>query len=245
MRTLAIETATKTVGLALLEEEKILAEVHLDLGRHHAEVLLPALDQLFRISGLNLDQIDLLACTTGPGSFTGVRIGISSIKGLALATGKPVVGVSTLEVLAMNAGNFPQRVCPMLDARKDQIYCGLYRMGKDGFPEPALPERLADLDDWLGVMTDEETLFLGDGALRYEKRIHERFPGRFRLGQGGQHHPRASAVGLIGRSRYREGRILDPLTIAPRYLRLSEAETLCGGEDLSFCGNTGRASERS
>ena len=245
MRILAIETATKTVGLALLEEEKVLAEMHLDLGRHHAEVLLPALDQLFRISGLNLEQIDLLACSVGPGSFTGVRIGISSIKGLALATGKPVVGVSTLEALAMNAGNVPQGICPMLDARKDQVYCGLYRMGIDGLPEAALPERLADVDAWLGAMTDEAILFLGDGALRYEKRIHERFPGRFRLGQGGQHHPRASAVGLIGRSRYREGSILDPLTFTPRYLRLSEAETRRGEEDLSFCGHPGRASERS
>jgi tRNA threonylcarbamoyladenosine biosynthesis protein TsaB len=244
MRTLAIETATKTIGLALLEEEKLLAELYLDLGRHHAEILFPALDQLFRIAGQGLERIDLLACSVGPGSFTGVRIGVSSIKGLALATGKPVVGVSTLEALAMNAGNVGQGICPMLDARKDQVYCGLYRAGKDGLPEPVMRERLADVDAWLGAMVSEEILFLGDGALRYEERIRERFSGRYRLGQGAQHHPRPSAVGLIARSRYREGKISDPLTLAPQYLRLSEAETRRGDEDPSLCGVPGRASER-
>jgi len=224
MLTLAIETTTKTVGLAILREEEILAELYLDLGRHHAEILLPALEKLCLITALPAARVDLLACTIGPGSFTGVRIGVSTVKGLALATGKPVVGVSTLEVLAMNVVPYPNLICPMLDARKNQVYAGLYRIGKGSLPEVVRAERLVDVNTLLADLGDEEVVFLGDGAVRYEKLIGERFPGRCTHDDSRLHNLRASAVGLIGLERYRNGDHLDPLTFTPRYLRLSEAE---------------------
>jgi tRNA threonylcarbamoyladenosine biosynthesis protein TsaB len=223
MLTLAMDTATRTVGLALLDGEEILAEFYLNLGRHHAEVLLPAVDQICRLSGIELDRVALLACTTGPGSFTGVRIGVCTIKGLALATGKPVVGVSTLEALALNVMPYPAPVCPMLDARKNQVYTGLFRNGDNGLPEPILPESLCDIETFLKSL-EGEVIFLGDGAVRYEKLIGEILPGRFILAGGRHQGVRATAVGLIAHHRYCEGVILDPLTFSPRYLRLSEAE---------------------
>ena len=119
-----------------------------------------------------MEQIDLLACTTGPGSFTGVRIGVSTVKGLALATGKPIVGVSTLEALAMNA--FPSRrlICPLLDARKNQVYAGLYRMGPDGFPEAVCP---GPIDRYRAfgkaICPTDEVDLIGEGAVRYQKQI--------------------------------------------------------------------------
>jgi tRNA threonylcarbamoyladenosine biosynthesis protein TsaB len=223
MLTLAMDTATKTIGLALLEDEEILAELFLNLGRHHAEVLLPALDRICSLAGTPIGSIDLIACTIGPGSFTGVRIGASTVKGLALATGKPVVGVSTLEALAFNALPRTALICPMLDARRNQVYTGLYREGKNGLPEPVGPELLIDVDTFLKGL-EEETVFLGDGAVRYERLIGETRPGRFTPAGARHQGIRAAAVGLIGLERHREGRVLNPLTFSPRYLRLSEAE---------------------
>lgn len=225
MLTLAIETATKTAGIAILKEEEVLAELYVDLGRHHAEVLLPALDHLFLLAGLTPGEIDLFACTVGPGSFTGVRIGVSTIKGLALATGKPVVGASTLEILAMNAALCPNLICPLLDARKGQVYAGFFRMGGDGLSEAVAPERLSDVETLLQGLEDEDIVFLGDGAVRYAKLIGETLPGGSVPVDGRLHSLRASAVGLAGLRRYRSGDCVDLLTLAPKYLRLSEAET--------------------
>ena len=228
MRVLAIECATTTVGVALVEEGEVRAALFLSLGRHHAEVLLPAIDQLFLMTGFVPADVDLLACTVGPGSFTGLRIGVSTVKGLALATGKPVVGVSTLETLAMNAIPSSQLICPMLDARKGQIYTGIYRTGPDVRLQAAGPERLADAGRFLRELEHQEVIFLGEGAIRNEQLIREAGEGWTILGGSSRQRLMASAVGLIGREQYRCGDVVDTLTFAPRYLRLSEAETNCG-----------------
>jgi tRNA threonylcarbamoyladenosine biosynthesis protein TsaB len=170
MITLAIECATDTVGLALLDGEEILAEFYLGPGRHHAEVLLPAMENLLTLSQIPMEKIGLLACTTGPGSFTGVRMGVSTMKGLALALGKPIVGVSTLETLAMNAFPTPRLVCPLIDARRDQVYTGFYRTDPDGFPEAAGLERLTDIAQVLRDLPADGVDFVGDGAVRYRSR---------------------------------------------------------------------------
>ncbi len=219
MITLAIECATQTVSIALLNQEKILAELYLDAGKGHSEVLLPALEKLFLITGLTTERIDLLVCTTGPGSFTGVRIGVSTIKGLALATGKPIVGVSTLEALAMNV--FPARrlICPILDARKNQVYAGLYRLAPDGMPEAVAPDRLTDIDLLLKALAAEEVDFVGDAAVLDQKQICEARAPVYGLQTRCHSRPNASAVGLIGLRWYQRGRIEDPLTFSPTYLR--------------------------
>jgi tRNA threonylcarbamoyladenosine biosynthesis protein TsaB len=228
MLTLAVECATKSIGLALLDGRDVHAELYVRLGRHHAEVLLPALDRLFIMTGFTPGSLDLLACTVGPGSFTGLRIGVSTVKGLALATGKPIVGVSTLETLAMNA--IPSRclICPMLDAQKNQVYAGLYRMGTDNLPTAERPDQLTTAPDLLKELAEEEIVFVGDGALRYEKLIRETVKARAILCGGSQQRLMASAVGLIGLRQYRSGAIMNTLTFTPRYLRLSEAEATCG-----------------
>ncbi|MHB9099633.1 MAG: tRNA (adenosine(37)-N6)-threonylcarbamoyltransferase complex dimerization subunit type 1 TsaB, partial [Syntrophales bacterium] len=227
MLTLAVECATKTVGIALLDEEDVQAEIYLGLGRHHAEVLLPAIDRLFLMTGLAPADVDLLACTVGPGSFTGLRIGVSTIKGLALGMGKPVVGVSTLETLAMNAIPSSRLICPMLDARKGQVYTGVYRMGPDTRPQAVRPERLADAAQFLRELDQDGIVFLGDGAIRNEQLIREAGKGWNILCGSSRQRLMASAVGLIGLQQYRCGHVVNTLTFAPRYLRLSEAETNC------------------
>ena len=212
-------------GLALLNEEAVLGELYLALGRHHAEVLLPALDRLFDLTATAPEEVDLLACTVGPGSFTGLRIGVSTVKGLALAMNKPIVGVSTLAALALNALPASRWICPLLDARKAQVYAGLYRIGADNLPALAGKERLIGIEDLLRELNQEKILFLGDGAVCHERLIREILGERAVLCDSGKHRILASSVGLIGRHRYQEGAILNALTLVPRYLHQSAAET--------------------
>ena len=224
MITLAMDCATNSVGLALLKGADLLGEVYIGPGRHHAEVLLPALETLLLSTEMTMEEIDLLACTAGPGSFTGVRTGVSTVKGLALATSKPIVSVSTLEALAMNALPAAGLIGPLLDARREQVYAGLYRMGPDGFPEVVMPDRLTDIAQWLRDLPDGEIEWLGDGALCYRDRILESRPGRCDPPESRRHRIRASAVGLIGVHRHSQGLCEDALTFSPKYLRLSAAE---------------------
>jgi len=220
MITLAMDCATETVGLALLNGEEIQADLYLGPGRHRTEVLLPALEKLLILAGTAMEQIDLLACTIGPGSFTGVRIGVSIVKGLALALGKPIVGISTLEALAMNAFPSPILICPMLDARRNQVYAGLYRMGPDGFPEILLPDRLTDVAQLIRDLPVDEVDLIGDGALRYRKRLLESPTVQCDPAGGRRHRLRASVVGLIGIHRYHQGRGENPLNFSPKYFRI-------------------------
>jgi len=224
MLTLAIDCATGTIGLSLLEEEDVCAEVYLNLGRHHTEILLPAMEQLFLLARHTQEEVDLLACTVGPGSFTGLRIGVSTVKGLALAMARPVVGVSTLEALAATAAPCRGPICPMVDAGNNQVYTCLYNRGSDGFPEAMIMEKCIDVTEFLHGLEKKEIVFLGGGAIRYGELITQILKDRAVLYGGIQQRIMASAVGLVGLHRYRRGDVLDTQAFAPSYLRLSQAE---------------------
>lgn len=222
MRTLAVECATKTIGLALLDGETVRAELYLQPVRHHSEVLLAALDRLLSLAETTPREVGLIASTAGPGSFTGLRIGVSTVKGLALAMSVPVASVSTLETLAMNGVSSPSLICPLLDAGNDQVYAGLFRMDADGLPLAASEEKLIDIGTLLKELDREAVLFLGDGAARHRELI-QRTCRSFTCSPG-QQRLLASAVGLIGLHRFRRGDVLDAADFTPRYLRPSEAE---------------------
>ncbi len=225
MRILAIDCATESIGMAFMNEGEVCAEVYLRRERHHTEILLSSLERLLSLADAALNDVDLLACTIGPGSFTGLRIGVSTVKGLALAMGKPVVGVSTLEALAMNALPYGKIICPMLDARRNEVFTALFRSGPEGLPEAMMPEVLIDIDQFLTELKKGEIVFLGSGAMRHEERIVGILPNRALVGGKGGKRILASAVGLIGLHRYRQGHILDTQTFVPNYLRLSDAES--------------------
>jgi tRNA threonylcarbamoyladenosine biosynthesis protein TsaB len=177
-----------------------------------------------RLSRIELEKIDLFACTVGPGSFTGLRVGASTIKGLALATGRPIAGVSALEALAFNIHGSEISVCPMFDAKKDQVYTALYRSGRDDTLEKIESERVTDVRGFLRCI-DEEVIFVGDGAVKYAGLINEMLPGKSYFASGCHQHVRAAVVGLLGKRKYSEGDVLDSVAFAPSYLRVSEAET--------------------
>ncbi|MGV8079904.1 MAG: tRNA (adenosine(37)-N6)-threonylcarbamoyltransferase complex dimerization subunit type 1 TsaB [Syntrophales bacterium] len=224
MHILALDTATKTASAALLEDERILAEGYADLGRHHATVILPFVQSILDLAGVALEEVDLLAGTGGPGSFTGLRIGAGTLKGLALATGKPIVAVSTLEALAANASGAAIPVCPLLDARKGQVYGALYRFDGSGLPLVVIPDATVLLADLLDRIR-EPAFFLGEGAVVHAAAIRERLGENARFAPAPLNGIRASAVGWLALRHYRAGRSADPLTFIPTYLRQSEAET--------------------
>ncbi|HUH67319.1 MAG TPA: tRNA (adenosine(37)-N6)-threonylcarbamoyltransferase complex dimerization subunit type 1 TsaB [Syntrophales bacterium] len=223
MLTLAIDTSTTSIAIALLKDDDVIAETFLNLDINHSIVLLAALEHILQISHIGMKDIDLFACTRGPGSFTGLRIGASTVKGLALSIGKPIVGVSTLQALAFNVAVPRVSICPMLDAKKDQVYAALYRAGRNYTLEEIKSERVTEVCKFLQDI-DVEALFVGDGAVKYANRIEEILPGRASFASSCHQHIRASAVGLLGRGKYLNGEVLDPVTFAPVYLRVSEAE---------------------
>lgn len=224
MKILALDTSGKAASVALLEDASLIQEVTINREIHHSEVLLPAIDGLCRETGVPVESIDLFACTTGPGSFTGLRIGLSTIKGLALGEGKPVAGVSTLEALSLNADASSLPVCPMLDARKNQVYAALYCQEQNGRMASLRPDCLSDVEAFLkGLPAD--TIFLGDGAVRYRREIETLCPKPRFFALPFMNHVRAAAVGFLGFEHFRAGMALEtPLALVPTYLRLSEAE---------------------
>ncbi|OPY11142.1 MAG: tRNA threonylcarbamoyladenosine biosynthesis protein TsaB [Syntrophus sp. PtaB.Bin001] len=223
MISLAIDTSAKTVGVALLENEDVLVEKYLNLGTNSSILLMPAVEDVFRISGFSMEQVDLMVCTIGPGSFTGLRIGIGTIKGLAMALGKPIVGVSTLDALAFNGVHADMLICPMMDAQRGQIYTALYSSDSCYFLKRIGDERVVDVDAFLAPLHDD-ILFLGDGAIKYRDRIKKTLTDKSFFAAPHLHTVRASVVGLLGLKKHARGEFLDLLTFTPHYIRLSEAE---------------------
>lgn len=229
MITLAIDTATKTAGVALLRDETILVEYFFNLPVNHSETVLPAVHQGLALAGIGVDVVDLFALTLGPGSFTGLRIGASTIKGLAVTKGKPVVGVSTLEALAYNAVDFPGLICPMLDARKGEVYAALYRRNEEGFLDTVREEQATTPGQFVPGI-DGRVLFLGDGLAESGDFIRQSLRGRAHFAPPNRQAVRASSVALIGRRKHGRGERLDVVSFVPRYLRRSEAEVRHAGK---------------
>jgi tRNA threonylcarbamoyladenosine biosynthesis protein TsaB len=211
------------MSVALLRDETLWGEWFLDIEQNHGETLLPVVSSVLERTGVTIRDVDLFVVTLGPGSFTGLRVGASTAKGFALATGTPIVGVSTLETLALNLPNSPVAVCPMLDARKSEVYTALVRPKNDYRIETLIPERIASPAEFL-THIDEDVIFVGDGAIVYEDIIRESLPRYSRFAAHHLNMIRASSAGLLGLKKYRDGDTLDPVGFTPHYLRISEAE---------------------
>ncbi|MBN1382728.1 MAG: tRNA (adenosine(37)-N6)-threonylcarbamoyltransferase complex dimerization subunit type 1 TsaB [Deltaproteobacteria bacterium] len=223
MFTLAIDTSTTTAGCVLLEEEDIRAEIIINLGLNHSATLLPSINHLIGLAGMKMMDIDLYACTVGPGSFTGLRIGASTVKGFAMATGKPAVGVSALDALAFNITNSSMLICPMLDAKKKQVYTALYRANHQNHIERVSAEKAIEVEKMLSEI-HEDCIFFGDGASVYRDAIKEALPDHAYFTLPVHQHIRAACVGLLGIRQFKTGNVLDLFNFTPRYLRASEAE---------------------
>lgn len=212
--------------MALLEDDSLLSERTVGSAGRHALWLLPAIKAHLLDSGLDISQIDLFAVSAGPGSFTGLRIGISTVKGLAWPLGKKTVGVSTLAALAMNVPYSTRPVCAVLDARKGELYAAVYDTST-GTAEAVMPDAAMTPDalfDELEKRGLSSPVFLGSGLEVYSKRIEEALPGA--LLAEGLPIVRASSVGRLG--YVKRGEAAGPEALSPVYLRRSEAEIKFG-----------------
>jgi tRNA threonylcarbamoyladenosine biosynthesis protein TsaB len=221
MKLLTIDTSTNTCSVALSCDGRLVGEYLLDMQRTLSERLLAGVEMLLAGAGLTVQDVDGFGVALGPGSFTGLRVGIATVKGLAMATGKPVAGFSSLAMLAMNLPWADAPVCPMFDARKKEVYTGLYRCRV--LPIPILPDCVISPEAFLEQL-DGPVIFIGDGAERYREIIQSRLGDRARFTPASVTQPRAAAGAVLAETEFVRGRYVSPAALAPLYIRPSEAE---------------------
>jgi tRNA threonylcarbamoyladenosine biosynthesis protein TsaB len=219
---LTIDTATRAGSVAVSRGETVLGEILLNAGSNHTDRLLLSLQQLLGDLQLTPEQFDAFAVVRGPGSFTGLRVGVATVKGLALATGKPVIALSSLELLAMQAPLARYPVCALLDARKQEVYSCLYHW-EGGRPQPLGPELVQPPERLLHSL-QEEVLFVGDGCQTYRTLIVRQLGPRAHFLPWPCHLPRASSGAALALSALRRGETLSGAALSPCYIRPSEAE---------------------
>ncbi|HWP96795.1 MAG TPA: tRNA (adenosine(37)-N6)-threonylcarbamoyltransferase complex dimerization subunit type 1 TsaB [Syntrophomonadaceae bacterium] len=230
MLLLAIDSATPVAGVALLEDRRLLKEEFSNYKKTHAETLMPMVDRVMRECQCQVSDLDGIAISAGPGSFTGLRIGLATAKGLCLGSGKPLVAVSTLEMLAANIGGIETLVCPILDARRNEVYAAIY-MVTAGKPRSIHPPEAMDLETLVERIKDVNTgwekahcILVGDALTRYEDYLRGALGEAFLQAPPHLVLPRASALATLAMDKLQEGQTEDPFTLRPLYLRLSEAE---------------------
>ncbi len=230
MRVFALDTATNCCSIAIMDEEILLAEINLISGETHSKHLMGMIKQVFDLSGCLLSDIDGFAVTRGPGSFTGLRIGISATKGLAMASGKSMVGVSVLDALAFQLSFTSFLICPILDARKGEVYFALYR-SCEGRLQKETEEQVLTPKKAISKI-NEPCLFFGEGAKTYQKVIEEEKGGFAYFPSPSQNILRASTVAIIGMDRFKKDMTDDIGEFVPHYIRKSDAE-LAGEKKFS------------
>ena len=223
MKILGVDTSTRAGSVALLEGDTVLAEVSVNSARTHAKRLMSAVDATLEMAGLTITECDGFAVTTGPGSFTGLRIGISTVKGLGFATKKPVAAVSTLDALVYQFLSFPHLICPLLDARKGQIYTALYECAGYAKWRKVIEDCAVEPSQWL-TRIERLCLFVGDGAAVYGELIRETLGSLAHFAPPYIDEVRASVVAYIGMDQILHGQIANIAHLVPHYIRKSDAE---------------------
>ncbi len=224
MKILGIDTSTQSGSVAILKDDALLAETTLHRNKTHSERLLPSIQYILTECDLGLDDLDALAVTTGPGSFTGLRIGLSTLKGLGWALEKPLLGISTLHALACNIPYTAQTICPVLDARKSEVYTALFS-SKDGEVTRETEDRVIDPGELMKELKGE-IIFLGDGIKKYGSlfKKNERPNAPLLFANETLWSIRASNICKLAEIALKNGKSKDAGEINLNYIRPSEAE---------------------
>ncbi|MCR4740336.1 MAG: tRNA (adenosine(37)-N6)-threonylcarbamoyltransferase complex dimerization subunit type 1 TsaB [Lachnospiraceae bacterium] len=236
MKILSVDSSGLVATVAVVTDDELTAEYTINYKKTHSQTLLPMLDEIRSMTELDLDSIDAIAVTKGPGSFTGLRIGSATVKGLGLALDKPIIPVPTVDALAYNAWGYKGVICPIMDARREQVYTGIYAFERDekdrvsGFSVymEQRPMDIKDLADELKNTAGENTvLFLGDGVPVYREKLdllmeerglsHEYAPAHMA-------RQRAGALSVLAAEYYRKGITETASEHKPEYLRMTQAE---------------------
>ena len=226
MNILAIDTSSSYASIAVARDDQIAAESHFGTNRTLSARLLPEINRLLELAGLAVSEIDLFGCALGPGSFTGVRAGAATIQGLALATGAPCAGFSTLAMLAMNVPLASAPVCTLLDARKNEVYAGLYDCSGE-LPVPLLDDCVISpntLSERLAPYADRQVICVGDGARVYRQELLALLGDRILFAPASCTAGRAANGIMLARHLHQTGNCVAPELLLPHYIRPSEAE---------------------
>lgn len=225
MKILAIDSSGLVASVAIITENELIGEYTINYKKTHSQTLLPMLDAVVKMVDLDLKDIDAIAVAMGPGSFTGLRIGSSTAKGLGLALNKPIIEVPTVDGLAYNIGATDYLICPLMDAKRNQVYTGLYEY-VDGEFQVKKEECAIALEEILSEINtlDKKVIFLGDGVPVYENQIKEQITVPYVVSPAHLSRQRAGAIGALACKYYEEGKVVAARDHKPEYLRLSQAE---------------------
>ena len=222
MKILAVDTATKSCSVAIVQKETILAEITLVREQTHSKHLMEVIKSVSLLSGIAISDLDGFAVTRGPGSFTGLRIGLSTVKGLAAASGKPIVGISSLKCLAIQSYVPSFSICPIIDARKGEVYWAFYRY-QDSQLQQLYPEQVTPPGNILSDI-HEPCVFVGNGAHLYQEVIGLELGNLAHFAPDSQSIIRGATVAFLSQNRFVKGNIDDSSSLAPCYIRRSDAE---------------------
>lgn len=225
MRILGIESSSLVASAAIYEDGITMAEYTVDFKMTHSQTLLPMIDEMVKLVGIDLNTIDAIAVSGGPGSFTGLRIGSATAKGLGLALNKPLIHVPTLDATAYNLFGASGLICPIMDARRKQVYTGIYRY-EDHRLVTVKDQMAVGIEELLSMLNEmgETVTFLGDGVPVFKDIIADKLEVPFSFAPAHLSRQRAGAVGALGVLYYKEGRTETAAEHKPDYLRVSQAE---------------------
>lgn len=225
MKILGLDSSGIVASVAIVEDDVLIAEYTVNYKKTHSQTLLPMLDEIAKMTEHDLNSIDAIAVAAGPGSFTGLRIGSATAKGLGLALKKPLIAIPTVEGLAYNLYDIPGLICPIMDARRKQVYTGIYRF---------TDHQLKVVEDQMAVSMEtvieklnqygEVVTFLGDGVPVFHELIAEKMTVPYSFAPAHVNKQRAAAVAALGEIYYRQGKTETAMEHVPDYLRVSQAE---------------------
>ena len=225
MKILGLDSSGLVASVAVVEDDNLLAEYTVNYKKTHSQTLLPMLDEICKMIELDLETVDAIAVAAGPGSFTGLRIGSATAKGLGLALNKPLVGVKTVEALAYNLYDTEAWICPIMDARRKQVYTGIYTF-KNHKMETVMEQKAMGVDELIQMLNEQgkQVIFLGDGVAVYKDFIAENITTPYSFAPAHLNKQRAGAVAALGILKYQQGLYENARDHQPDYLRLSQAE---------------------
>lgn len=232
MKIIAMDSSGLVASVAVIEDDILICEYNVQYKKTHSQTLLPMLDELKKMVDLDLSTVDAVALAAGPGSFTGLRIGSATAKGLGFALNIPLIEIPTLDGLACNLYGSDKLVCPIMDARRNQVYTGIYTFeATEGSPmtyslNTILPQCAVPIEEIAGKCNElgKEVIFLGDGVPVFEKKLSELLKVPFGFAPAHMNRQRAAAFGFLALSYLKAGKVVKAKEHAPEYLRLSQAE---------------------
>ena len=229
MKILALDSSGLVASVAVVEDNQLLAEYTVNYKKTHSQTLLPMLDEIAKMIELDLETIDAIAVAAGPGSFTGLRIGSATAKGLGLALKKPLIPVPTVDALAYNLYDSTGVICPMMDARRGQVYTGIYTF-VNGEMQVIQEQCAISVEELAGRLKEEcekygkKVILLGDGVPVYREKVQEILQGQCEFAPASCNRQRAACVAVLGQSLAAAGKTVSSDDFAPEYLRMSQAE---------------------